>query len=810
MANKTLIHASARGHLVAGDLAGVEASADAHIPYLRHYDPETLLTLGGALVQVVSFDGLPVETASMQSLAMENEARSRALLQVRDASVSTWTTLLRGFDSGYPEGVLPTGFAADLDAYWRDRWLSRRSLSNRWFVAFVHAPPPRTGGWWHWLKDVFGGSGSTESLAIWRAQAARKLSDVVSLYTGSLKAYGPRVLSIRRGDDKPAVSEPLSFAAELVNGQRMEIAPPFADARRALLVNRIGFGEDIGEFLDIEGRRRYFAILGVLEYPSVTASWMLDGLGSLPHEVVATQSFVPMKRDTALVKVEQAQRDFHGAGAGAERMGADLESALEDVQRGGVAFGAHHFTVQVRGDSPDEVRAAISAASHVLNSAHIQTRRERRNLEPAFWAQLPGNGAYIARSAFVTSRNVASFSSLHGTSSGRLDGHKWGPATTVLESLDGSPRYFSMHVHDVGNTLIQGGTGSGKTVLGLLTAFMSMRATPRPRLIVLDRDRGTDIAIRAVGGRYTSLARGVRTGWNPFSFGDDEEAKAFVINFVELLIGAGEGVSSTERVALRKSVEGVYRLPRENWRLSSVGAHLPFAGPDSLGARLEPWVGKGEHAWLFDGEIGSSVDWFGDAGAAGIDLSVALDDKRLAAPVSTFVFQQIRRSIADGRLILLVDEGWRYVRDPATLAELEGQGRTNRKMDGLMIFMSQSDEADSPAAQALIKTLQTKILFPNTEWDKARLRNVFGFSEREVELATEDLVREDGRWFLLRQNGIGTVCRALFGADGQRFLWVLSGTKDRVAACERLRAELGNDPADWLPAYFETVEREKL
>jgi type IV secretion system protein VirB4 len=815
MANSSPIRASARELLVAGELAGAEAVADAHIPYIRHHDAETLVTLGGALVQVVTFDGLPVETASMTDLAHEKEARSRALLQVRDAgglgaTVSTWTTLLRAFDSGYPGGSMPPGFAADLDRYWRERWLSKRSLSNRWFVSFVHSAPMRVGGLSRWLDAILGGQKADDALAVWRDNAARRLTDVVSLYTSALRAYGPRLLTIRDVPGVSPVSEPLSFAAELINGQRMAIAPPARDARRVLHVNRIGFGDDIGETVDVAGNRRYFAMLGVQDYPSATASWMLDGLASLPFELVATQSFVPMASGTAQAKVEQARRDFHGAGDGAEALADDLVDALEAVQRGNVAFGAHHYTVQVRGDSPEEVREAVSAASSVLNAAHIQTRRERRNLEPAFWAQLPGNGAYIARSAPVTSRNVASFSSLHGTPAGRLNGHKWGPATTVLESRDGSPRYFSLHAHDVGNTLIQGPTGSGKTVLGLFLAFQALRAEPKPRLIALDRDRGMDIAIRALGGRYTTLKRGVRTGWNPFAFGDDDDAKAFVVNFVELLIGGDDGVSATERMALRKAVDGVYRLDRQHWRLSSVGAHLPFAGPESLGARLSPWIEGGEHAWLFDGAFGSSVDWFGAAGAAGIDLSVALDDRRLAAPVSTFVFRQIRQSVSEGRLILLVDEGWRYVRDPATLAELEGQGRTNRKMDGLMVFMSQSDEADSPAAQALIKTLATKILFPFTEWNKARLREVFGFSEREIELSTEDLVREDGRWFLVRQHGIGSVCRAMFDRHGERFLWVLSGTKNRVALCERLRNELGNDPAAWLPAYLSAVEREKL
>src|SRR3546814_9203525 len=81
---------------------------------------------------------------------------------------------------------------------------------------------------------------------------------------------------------------------------------------------------------------------------------------------------------------------------------------------GGVGFGDHHRTVLVRERDLvrlDEATAACSAALADIGAIAV---REDTNLEPAFWAQFPGNEQYVVRRALISSANMASFGSLHG------------------------------------------------------------------------------------------------------------------------------------------------------------------------------------------------------------------------------------------------------------------------------------------------------------------------------------------------------------------------------------------------------------
>ena len=71
-----------------------------------------------------------------------------------------------------------------------------------------------------------------------------------------------------------------------------------------------------------------------------------------------------------------------------------------------------------------------------------------------------------------------------------------------------------------GHTLVLGRTGSGKT---LGTAFLMAQARRvHARILVIDKDRGLEMAVRALGGSYSAIRIGEATGFNPFQTEVDE------------------------------------------------------------------------------------------------------------------------------------------------------------------------------------------------------------------------------------------------------------------------------------------------
>ncbi len=116
--------------------------------------------------------------------------------------------------------------------------------------------------------------------------------------------------------------------------------------------------------------------------------------------------------------------------------------------------------------------------------------REDVNLEPAFWAQFPGNFGLIARKAMISTANFASLASFHNHPTGQSSDTHWGGPITVLETTSFGPYHFNFHSGDLGNFTIIGPSGSGKTAL--LAFLLAQAERLQPRIAYFDKDRGAE------------------------------------------------------------------------------------------------------------------------------------------------------------------------------------------------------------------------------------------------------------------------------------------------------------------------------
>src|SRR3546814_7514158 len=98
-----------------------------------------------------------------------------------------------------------------------------------------------------------------------------------------------------------------------------------------------------------------------------------------------------------------------------------------DVCSSDLVLGEHHFSLAVFGENQKRLAENLSTARPALADAGLVAAREGPALEAAFWLQLPGNFAWRARPAAITSRN---FSVLSPSHTFRSDEH-----TSELQSL---------------------------------------------------------------------------------------------------------------------------------------------------------------------------------------------------------------------------------------------------------------------------------------------------------------------------------------------------------------------------------------
>ena len=219
---------------------------------------------------------------------------------------------------------------------------------------------------------------------------------------------------------------------------------------------------------------------------------MLDDLLRLPFEMTLTESFGFVDRQATLDRMNLAVRRLRAADDEAISQRRDLVIAKDEVAAGRAAFGEHHLTVMVK--APDLV--ALNEAAADVQSAFTELGviavREDVNLEPAFWAQFPGNFKDIARRALVSSSNFASLASLHNFPVGESEGVHWGAPVTVLETTSAGPYNFNFHAGDLGNFTVIGPSGSGKTVVLNFLLAQAQKVLSLAHRLFRQRSRGAE------------------------------------------------------------------------------------------------------------------------------------------------------------------------------------------------------------------------------------------------------------------------------------------------------------------------------
>ena len=81
----------------------------------------------------------------------------------------------------------------------------------------------------------------------------------------------------------------------------------------------------------------------------------------------------------------------------------ELNDAADDLSAGRIHFGEHHLSCMVKGKDEVTLDRAVTDTISNLTDLGLIAVREDLNHEACFWAQMPGNFAFIARKSEISS-----------------------------------------------------------------------------------------------------------------------------------------------------------------------------------------------------------------------------------------------------------------------------------------------------------------------------------------------------------------------------------------------------------------------
>lgn len=770
-----------------------EARVGDRLPYARLIDESTVLLRDGSVMSAIQVPGLLFETEDSDALNAHAATREVMLRSTLDARFVMYHHVIRRRVEVELEAEFPDPLSRHIDARWKQRLAGGSLFINDQFVTLIRRPARGKTGLPERLSKMFSRAGQDEPEA--DPRDLRSLKAAITGLVASLQQYGAAVLGDYQAPGSSGTnSEMLELLSALYNGEMRPVRRPSpeTDIGHMLPYRRASFGLDAME-LRGSAAPDFAAILGLKDYPEATSPGLLDNLLRHPFEMVVTESYAPNERTTAKERIDLALRRSRSVDEEAAAERADMLAARDALGNGAVGFGDHHLTVLVRAPTLPALDDAVAACAAALADTGAIAVREDTNLEPAFWAQFPGNEEYIVRRALISSANMAGFGSFHGFALGQASGNHWGDAVTLLETTSATPFFFNFHHGDLGNFSVIGPSGSGKTVVMNFLAAQAQKF--RPRTILFDKDRGAELFIRGIGGRYDRISPGAPTGFNPLSLSDTPANRAFLRDWLAVLLKA-EGPE--EFATISAAVDATYANDPSLRRLRHfkellAGSRRPT--PGDLADRLAAWIGEGEHSWLFD-NARDLLDL--ETRVLGFDMTALLENPRLRTPTMMYLFHRIDERLDGQPTMILIDEGWKALDDEVFAARIRDWLKTLRKRNALVGFATQSarDALDSRISTALVEQTATMVFMPNARARPEDYCDGFGLTPQEFAVIRS--LPAHSRCFLVRQPDASVVVRLdLSGAP--EVLTILSGRESAVRRLDLLREAVGDAPADWYP-----------
>ena len=770
------------------------------MPQIGHWEQQVGINQDGSLFATFHVAGMPAELAGAAATWLANLRENQLDRSVADPRVEIWDHYVRqdGQDmAALP--IIPNWFGARFDDAYRATQTGSL-YRNDLFVTVLMQPHDsfRSG-----LLSIMGAGAIDHPQA--SDAALEEFDTVIQKVEAGLARYGLRRLGFR--EEGPVVFSELAetFHLILTNDVR-RIGVSSGRMGKVILPERIIFGHRDFQIVR-EGAPRFGAILSMLNYPARTRPVMFAALRNAPFPLTITNSRRFIQKAAALGKISLQIKQMQSGNDAAKSQIGQLIQEEDDIASGHSEAVSHHFSVAIYAPSLDALDRRVASAEALLSDAGVTAVRETDALKAAFYAQLPGNRRWRTRPEPVKSINAIAMAAKHGVPAGQYKG-RWGAPVIMLRTTSNTEYALHLQVHgaasipaeDLANCMIFGGAGSGKTSLLGSVGLLSLR-NPSTRVVLIDKDFGLSVMVRAAGGSYLALASGTPSGLAPLlGLSNTPDDVSFIEGFIKKLILADEQgeLSADEDQRLQRAVARQMQMPPALRGFAGIAAFLGMRSKDGAAARLRKWCRGERLGWAFDND---RDELRMETRMTGFDTTAILRNEEVCSPTLSYLFYRTRKLINGQPIVMMVDETWQSDLVPAFRDENNDQLKTIRKNEGAVVLATQSayDALKSPNAHTFKQQIPTKIFFGDETASHADLVDGLGLTEAEYLAVTQTLplLRHT---FLIKRPGGSVLCR--FDMSGAKEkIAVISARRSTYELSNRLIAQYGPEPEAWVPEF---------
>jgi type IV secretion system protein VirB4 len=751
-----------------------------HVPYVRHVSENIIKTNNNEFIACIELEGIHFYTVDEENVSQWKDSLNNTIKTIANTvyNISFWTHTIREKSEINKQDNFNNKFCQQLNQKYLNNNF-KESYTNRLFLTLV-------------LKN-------TDS----EAESIQAMQDILSQITNSLDSYNPNILTTYTHKNN-IFSKPLELFSYLINKEWVKIPVLNIPFNTYLALNTLLCSNEHIQIKTLN-KTTIASILDIKEYEGFTTPEQLNEFLTVPFEVTISQSFKCMSKISATELLRIQQKHLNSSNDYALSQIDELDQALDDVQSARMVYGEHHCNIFVFADSQIQVDKNMAHAKEILSNMGITPKIVSPATECAFFASLPANFNYRLRPSPISSKNFACFANFHNHFSGKENNNPWGNCITVFETDNLTPLNFNFHEEAnydqtnekaLGNTLIIGQSGAGKTVLAnfLLSNLNKFDTTT----IFFDKDKGAKIAILAMGGKYFDLHLGEKTGWNPFQLEPTSENIIFLNELIKSMLCHSNRTLTIKQIKeLENAINTVMTLDKDSRNLKNLALSMPAISPDDIGSRMAEWINNGQYAWLFDNQ-NDELDLNLNPIIA-FDCTEFLEYPTIRTPLMMYLLHKMEQIIDGRKFTFFMDEFWQLLQDEVFTSFAKDKLKTIRKQNGLGIFMTQepADALNSTIGKTIIQQTATQILLPNPKADNDDYIQGLKLTNTEFELLKD--FDTNSRKFIVKKGHSSTIAK--LNLYGYKELKVLSGNTYSTLLVEQLIKE-NKSINEWLEALY--------
>jgi type IV secretion/conjugal transfer VirB4 family ATPase len=536
--------------------------------------------------------------------------------------------------------------------------------------------------------------------------------------------------------------------------------------------------------------------LTVMGFPSATYPGILDELNRLAFPYrwstraigldktdatrivtrIRRQWFAKRKSITAILKEVMTNEASALIDTDAQNKALDADAALQELGSDQVGEAYVTATVTVWDEDHRVADDKLRLVEKVIQSRDFTCITETVNAIEGWLGSLPGHVYANVRQPPVSTLNLAHMIPLSAVWAGpERNEHLDGPPLLFAKTEGATPFRLSLHVGDVGHTLVVGPTGAGKSVLLALIA-LQFRRYPGSQVFAFDFGGSIRAAALAMGGDWHDLGGALANdavepvSLQPLALIADPVERAWAAEWISAAI-AREGVMVTPETKehLWSALASLATAPAGERTLTGLSVLIQSG---ALKRALQPYCVGGSWGRLLDAE----AEHLGAAGVQAFETE-GLIGTGAAAAVLAYLFHRVERRL-DGRpTLLIIDEGWLALDDPGFGAQLREWLKALRKKNASVVFATQSlsDIEKSAIAATIVESCPTRLFLPNERAIEPQITAIyrrFGLNDRQIEMLARAIPKRDyycqsRRGNRLFELGLGPVALAFTAASSR-------------------------------------------